>query len=134
MKAFPTNSLVVVLCLAMLTLLCFAWFSPQSIHADQPTAKPADERPVVEDVKPESVNNKEKKVAPKEVVPVDLGGGVYLVEIVIAGNPGNAEKYQAAYVKFCKEHPDSCIEVSTARETGLGVTTARFWRVVGKPK
>ena len=132
MKKSLPNALAAIFCFAMLTLLCFARYSPQSLYADPPTAKPADEKPMMDDVKPEPVDNKEKKAAPKEVVPMDLGGGVYLVDIVIAGNPGNAEKYQAAYVKFCGEHSDSCVEVSTARETGLGVVTARFWRVVGK--
>ncbi len=119
------NVLAAVVVITMAVLLGLAWLAPQMLYADPPSAVPAIENSGTGNLKAMPVEN-------KELIPVDLGSGVYRVDVVIAGNPGASEKYEAAYVKFCKEHADSCVEVSPARENGHGATTAWFWRVVGK--
>ncbi|MDO8466736.1 MAG: hypothetical protein Q7S83_01190 [bacterium] len=125
MKNFLGNALAAVCCLAALTLLCLAWFSPQSLYADPPApVLPADERPMTDDVKPELLADPVDK---SDVEMKDLGGGVYRVEVKTSAD--SREDYEAALVKFCKDHADCMVSVSSApanQKGNTGVTTY-YW-------
>lgn len=125
MKSFLLNVFAAAVVVTMAVLLSLALFVPQMLYADPPVPPvPAVEKPGSDQAKPVPVAD---PVDDKDVLITKLSNQVYRVDV--KKTAAGLEEYEAALVKFSKEHPSAHPSPAPPNQKGNIGETVYYWNV-----